>query len=306
MKIAVLDDYLGYSDRYADWGALGNGVAVFRDHIPAESLAETLAPFEVLCVMRERTALPGALIDALPNLRLIVTTGMRNSSIDMAAARARGVTVCGTAGRTTATSHLAMALILAATRNLIPNVNSVAGGGWQTEAGRDLEGLKLGLIGLGSRGAAVADLARPFGMRLVAWSANLTDERCAEVGVERMDSLTALLSTCDVASIHLVLSERTQDLIGASELAAMKPDAVLVNTSRGPIVHQQSLIEALHQIPDLPALEGNGLMESAWAFRANRWACRAIISAPAERPVSESGQAFFSASRMSAPAMYFV
>lgn len=246
MKIAVLDDYLGYSRRFADWGDLGDNVTVFTDPIPEDSLADTLAPFDVLCVMRERTPFPATLIEALPNLRLIVTTGMRNLSIDTAAAAARGVMVCGTASRAAATSHLAMTLILAATRNLLPNVNTLSGGGWQAEAGRDLEGLTLGLIGLGRLGAAVADLARPFGMRIVAWSANLGDARCAEVGVERMESLADLLSVADVASIHLVLSDRTRGLIGAAELAAMKPDAVLVNTSRAAIVDQNSLVAALH------------------------------------------------------------
>jgi len=245
MKIAVLDDYLGYSHRFADWGDLGASVTVFTDPIPEDSLVDTLAPFDVLCVMRERTPFPATLIEALPNLRLLVTTGMRNLSIDTAAATARGVTVCGTASRAAATSHLAMTLILAATRNLLPNVNTLASGGWQAEAGRDLEGLTLGLIGLGRLGAVVADLARPFGMRIVAWSANLDDARCAEVGVERMESLVDLLRVADVASIHVVLSDRTRGLIGAAELAAMKPDAVLVNTSRAAIVDQDSLIAAL-------------------------------------------------------------
>jgi D-3-phosphoglycerate dehydrogenase len=245
MKIAVLDDYLGYSARFADWGALAEKVVVFTEPIPMDRLAETLAPFDVLCVMRERTPLPGALIAALPNLRLIVTTGMRNGSIDMAAATARGITVCGTASRTTATSHLAMTLILAATRNLLPNVTALARGGWQAEAGRDLDGLTLGLIGLGRLGAEVAALARPFGMRIVAWSANLDDARCAEVGAERMESLTALLRVADVASIHLVLSDRTRGLIGAEALAKCKAGVRIINCARGGIVDEQALADAL-------------------------------------------------------------
>jgi phosphoglycerate dehydrogenase-like enzyme len=245
MKIAVLDDYLGYSTRFADWGDLGGDVTVFRDPIPQGELAATLAPFAVLCVMRERTPMPASLIEALPNLRLIVTTGMRNLSIDMAAARARGITICGTASRAAATSHLAMTLILAATRNLLGNITTLAQGGWQAGAGRDLEGLTLGLIGLGRLGADVAALARPFGVKMVAWSQNLTDARCAEVGVTRAESLGALLEQADVASIHLVLSERTRGLIGAGELARMKPDASLVNTSRGPIIDRDALLAAL-------------------------------------------------------------
>ncbi len=245
MKIAVLDDYHGYAMRFGEWGALGADVTVFDKPIPEADLAETLAPFDVLCVMRERTPLPAALIHALPGLRLIVTTGMRNASIDMAAAAARGVTVCGTASRASATSHLAMTLILMAARNLVPNLNAVNRGGWQADAGRDLEGLTLGLVGLGRLGAAVADLARPFGMTLTAWSANLTDARCAEVGVTRAESLDVLLEGADVVSIHQVLSARTQGLIGAPQLARMKPDAVLVNTSRGPIVERDALLAAL-------------------------------------------------------------
>lgn len=245
MKIAVLDDYLGYSARYADWGDLGGDVTVFRAPIPAAELAETLAPFDVLCVMRERTPLPADLIDALPHLRLIVTTGMRNLSIDVEAASARGITICGTASRVAATSQLAMTLILVATRNLVGNLNSLARGGWQAPAGRDLDGLTLGLIGLGRMGAEVAALARPFGVKLVAWSQNLTDARAAEVGVARAESLDALLGMADVASIHLVLSERTRGLIGAAELARMKRDACLVNTSRGPIIDSDALLAAL-------------------------------------------------------------
>jgi len=245
MKIAVLDDYLDYAGRFADWGALVGNVTVFRKPIPPAELVATLTPFDVLCVMRERTPLPAELIAALPNLRLIVTTGMRNGAIAMEAAAARGITVCGTASRTTATSHLAMTLILVGLRNLLPNVRAVEAGGWQAEAGRDLAGLTLGLVGLGRLGAALADLARPFGMKIVAWSENLTDARCAEVGVERANSLTDLLGASDAVSIHLVLSERTRNLIGARELAAMKDDALLVNTSRGPIIDQTALIAAL-------------------------------------------------------------
>jgi phosphoglycerate dehydrogenase-like enzyme len=247
MKIAVLDDYLGYSARYADWGDLGGDVTVFRDPIPQGELAATLAPFDVLCVMRERTPMPASLIEALPNLRLIVTTGMRNLSIDMEAVKARGITVCGTASRAAATAQLAMTLILVASRNLVSNLNSLARGGWQAEAGRDLEGLTLGLIGLGRLGADVAALARPFGVKMVAWSQNLTDARCAEVGVTRAESLGALLEQADVASIHLVLSERTTGLIGAAELARMKPDASLVNTSRAPIIDRDALLAALRE-----------------------------------------------------------
>ncbi len=244
MKLAVLDDYHEYARRFADFGP-DCDVTVFTDPIPPDALAGTLAPFDALCVMRERTPLPGDLIAALPDLRLIVTTGMRNLSIDMDAARARGITVCGTNGRTPGTTQLAMTLILLATRNLLPNLAAINAGGWQAEAGRDLDGLTLGLIGLGRLGALMADMARPFGMKVIAWSENLTDPRCAEVGVRRAESLDALLSEADVASVHLVLSERTRGLIGPAELRRMKPDAVLVNTSRGPILDETAIVPAL-------------------------------------------------------------
>lgn len=247
MKIAVLDDYLGYSRVDADWGPHAGDVTVFRDPIPTDELPKVLAPFDVLCVMRERTPLPAELIAALPNLRLIVTTGMRNFSIAMDEAAARGITVCGTASRTAATSHLAMTMILASARNLIGHVNSVASGGWQVEAGNDLEELTLGLVGLGRLGAEVARLAAPFGVRLIAWSENLTEARCAELGVERAESLAALMGASDVISIHLVLSERTRGLIGAEALARMKPHGCLVNTSRGPIVDRDALLTALRE-----------------------------------------------------------
>ncbi|MEO1328791.1 MAG: D-2-hydroxyacid dehydrogenase family protein [Pseudomonadota bacterium] len=245
MKIAVLDDYLGVARELADWDALDAEVVVFSDTIGGEALVERLAPFDVVCLMRERTPFPAALIDALPALKLIVTSGLRNLSIDVAAAAARGIPVCGTESRGPATAQLAMGLILAATRGLFAETTSVREGGWQHRLGRDLDGLTLGLIGLGKLGAAVSRLARPFGMRMVAWSRNLDDARAAEVGVERAESLAALLGQADVASIHLVLSDQTRGLIDAEALAAMKPDAALVNTSRGPIVDTEALLAAL-------------------------------------------------------------
>ncbi|MFN3613689.1 MAG: D-2-hydroxyacid dehydrogenase family protein [Rubrimonas sp.] len=246
LRIAVLDDYQQVAAGLADWASVG-AADFFHAPIPAAELAATLRPYDVACLMRERTPFPAALIDALPNLKLIVTTGGRNASIDVAAAAARGVPVCGTASRAPATAQAAMTLILAASRNLAPEAMSMRDGGWQVGLGRDLHGLTLGLIGLGRLGAAVADLARPFGVKLIAWSANLTDDRCAEVGVERAATLRALLTTADVASIHMVLSDRTRGLIGPEQLSWMKPDALLVNTSRGPIVDSAALIEALRR-----------------------------------------------------------
>jgi phosphoglycerate dehydrogenase-like enzyme len=244
MKIAVLDDFQRVAEGLADWSSVGQAT-FFHQPIPPDALGATLRPFDVVCLMRERTPFPAPLIAALPKLRLIVTTGGRNASIDVAAAAARGVPVCGTASRPNATAQLAVTLILAASRGLFPETQSMRDGGWQRGLGRDLHGLTLGVIGLGRLGAAVAALARPFGMDVVAWSANLTDARCAEAGVRRAESLDALLTEADVATIHLILSERTRGLIGARELGLMKPDALIVNTSRGAILDAAALIPAL-------------------------------------------------------------
>lgn len=259
MRIAILDDYQGVALSLADWESLGAQVTVFRDTVSGAALVERLQPFEVICAMRERTPLPASVIEALPNLKLIVTTGMRNASIDTAAAAARGIAVCGTASRGTATAHLTMTLILAAMRGLIPEARSMRDGGWQAGLGRDLAGLTLGLVGLGNQGAAVAKLAQAFGMQVTAWSQNLTEARCAEVGVAKAESLAVLLGTADVVSIHLVLSDRSRGLIGAEQMALMKPDALLVNTSRGPIIDEAAIIPALRAgHPGLMALDVYG------------------------------------------------
>lgn len=246
MKLAILDDYAQVALSLADWTALGADITVFDAPIPQEKRRETLAPFDVLVVMRERTPLPASLIEALPNLRLIVTTGARNAAIDSTFAATRGITVCGTASRALATAQMTMAIMLAATRRLVPQVASMRDGGWQTGLGRDLDGLKLGLIGLGKQGEGVARLAQAFGMEIAAWSPNLTDARCAEVGVGRAESLESLLSQADVVSVHVVLSDRSRGMIGAEQMALMKPDAVLVNTSRGPILDEAAILPALH------------------------------------------------------------
>jgi phosphoglycerate dehydrogenase-like enzyme len=245
MRIAILDDYQGMALGLADWDRLGAEVTAFRDTAAGPALIERLRPCDVVCLMRERTPMPAEVIAALPNLRLIVTTGRRNAAVDVAAAAARGIVVCGTESRAAATAQMSMTLILAASRGLMREATSMRGGGWQTGLGRDLDGTTLGVIGLGRLGAEVARLARPFGMEILAWSANLTETRCADLGVERAASLDALLGRADVATIHLVLSERTRGLIGGAELALMTPDAVLVNTSRGPIVDETALLAAL-------------------------------------------------------------
>lgn len=245
MRIAVLDDWQGVATEVADWSPVG-APTVFRESLTGAALTEALQSFEAVVLMRERTPFTAEVIAALPNLRLIVTTGPRNASIDVAAAAARGVTVCGTPGRLEATAQLTLALILAASRGLVAEAIHVRDGRWQTGLGRDLHGLRLGVIGLGRIGARVAELGRAFGMEVTAWSANLTAERAAEAGATLAPSLGDLMAAADVATIHLVLSPRTRGLIGAAELGRMKPDALLVNTSRGPIVDEAALIAALN------------------------------------------------------------
>ena len=245
MKIAVLDDYANVSQSLADWSGLGE-VTVFTEPLGGpEAVITALAPFEIVCVMRERTPLPAAVIAALPALRLIVTTGPRNLAIDLDAARARAITVCGTQSRKTMTSELAMAMILALNRRLVPEAVSLDAGGWQTGLGRDLAGLTLGLAGLGTIGVQMAALGRAFGMEVAAWSQNLTEAHCAELGVRRCVTLEELMGTADVVSVHLVLSERTRGLFGAAQFAAMRDGAVFVNTSRGPIVQAPALLAGL-------------------------------------------------------------
>lgn len=247
MRIAILDDYQDVALGLAAWDSLGaREVAVFHDTVtePA-ALHERLARFDVVCLMRERTPFPKAVIEGLPKLSLIVTSGPRNAAIDVAAAAARGITVCGTESRATPTAELALLLMLALSRRLLPEARSLRDGGWQVGLGRDLGGLTLGLVGLGRIGGQVARLAQGLGMSVTAWSQNLTEARCAELDVQRAPDLPALMASADLVSIHLVLSERTRGLIGSRELAVMKADAQLVNTSRGPIVDWRALLDAL-------------------------------------------------------------
>ncbi len=249
VRIAVLDDYQGVSAHYADWSSLPEPaeVAVFQDHLDDEdAVADRLEPFEVLVAMRERTPFPRGLLDRLPNLRLLVTTGAKNASVDVAAAVERGVVVCGTGAHPSGTSELTWALILAVARHLPEEVGNVRGGGWQTTVGTDLAGKRLGVIGLGRLGTRVARVGQALEMDVVAWSQNLTDERAAEAGVRRVEE-DELLATSDVVTVHLQLSDRTRGLIGAPELALMKSSALLVNTSRAGIVDRAALVTALRE-----------------------------------------------------------
>jgi phosphoglycerate dehydrogenase-like enzyme len=245
----VLDDYQGVALDMADWAPVLDGVevTVFRDHLDDEdALARRLADFEIVVLMRERTPVRRSLLERLPALKLLVTTGMRNASVDVAAAVERGVLVCGTGGVGGGTAELTWALILGLARHVTEESAGLrAGGPWQRTVGLDLAGASLGLLGLGRLGAGVARIGHAFGMRVSAWSENLTEERAAEVGVRRAASKAELLATSDVVSIHLVLSDRSRGLLGASDLALLRPTAYLVNTSRGPIVDESALVEAL-------------------------------------------------------------
>jgi phosphoglycerate dehydrogenase-like enzyme len=248
VSIAVLDDYQNVAATMADWSGLQSRARIvfFHDHVsdPA-ALGDRLAEFDAVVLMRERTAFDDALLSRLPRLKLLVTVGMWNAAIDLAAAAARGVLVSGTpGGERTATPTLTWALILAATRNIVTEATSLRAGGWQVGLGADISGKTLGLLGLGNIGQAVARIGQAFGMRTIAWSQNLTAEQAAQHGVAYVEK-EALFQQADVLTIHLKLGERTRGLVDGAHLALMKPNAWLVNTSRGPIVSDTALIAAL-------------------------------------------------------------
>ena len=247
VTIAVLDDYQGVALTLADWSTLRDraSVTVFRDHLAdPEAVVERLLPFDVVCVMRERTPLPRRLIERLPRLKLIASTGARNASVDAEAAAERGIAMVHTGYSSTPTVELTWALILAGARHIASENASLRAGGWQRTIGDDLANQTLGLIGLGRIGSLVARVALAFDMKVIAWSQNLTADAAAKAGA-RLVSKRELLQQADVVSIHLVLSDRTTGLIDAADLALMKPSARLVNTSRGPIVVEAALVEAL-------------------------------------------------------------
>jgi len=249
MRVAILDDYQRASQQFGDWSLLPEGTEVvpFTSHIDDDDeLVERLAGFDVVVAMRERTPLPRARLERLTDLRLLVTTGPFNAVIDMQAARDLGVVVSGTGGILTPTSELAWGLLLALARQIPAEHAAVQRGGWQTTVGTDLAGATLGLLGLGNLGAAVGAVGRAFGMQLIAWSQNLTAARAEEQGAELV-SKEELFGRSDFLSIHLVLSDRTRGLVGREELALMKPTAYLVNTSRGPIVDDDALVDALER-----------------------------------------------------------
>src|SRR3954454_19572896 len=247
-RIAVLDDYQSVAADFCDWSTLPEAAEVveFHDAVDGEdALVARLEPFDVVVAMRERTAFPRSVLERLPDLKLLVTTGMRNKAIDTQAANDSGVTVCGTGSQPTATAELTWGLILATVRHIPREDASVRAGGWQQTIGGDLAGARLGVVGLGRLGTQVARVGQAFGMDVVAWSQTLTDERAAEHGVRRVER-DELFATSDVVTVHLLWSRRTRGLINAEDLALMKHTAVLINTSRGPIVQEQPLLDALH------------------------------------------------------------
>lgn len=249
IRVAVLDDYQNVAMQSADWSALEGRaeVVVFHDHVSEhDALVQRLASFDAVCVMRERTPMTAALFADLPRLKLIASTGRVNASIDVDAAAKRGIEVVHTGYSSTPTIEFTWAAILGLARNIASEAASVRAGGWQVGLGSELRGKTLGILGLGRIGAEIARIAQVFGMDVIAWSENLTEEAANAVGVRRVTK-DALLAGSDFLSIHTRLSDRTLGLIGAAELAAMKPTARLINSSRGPIVDEKALIDALSQ-----------------------------------------------------------
>jgi phosphoglycerate dehydrogenase-like enzyme len=247
MRVSILDDYQGVALELADWSPVRARAEIAVERRPfadEDTAARALHDSEIVVAMRERTPFPKSLIERLPNLKLLVTTGMRNAAIDMAAARERGVVVCGTEGSGTDTAELAWGLILGAARRIAEDHQSMRQGLWQTRIGNRISGKTLGVLGLGRLGSAVARVGLAFDMKVIAWSRNLTAERAAEKGVERVDK-DELFRRSDVLSVHVVLSPRSRGLVGRHEIGLMKKDAILVNTSRGPIVDTAAVVEAL-------------------------------------------------------------
>jgi phosphoglycerate dehydrogenase-like enzyme len=249
MRLSILDDYQGVALDMADWSVLKGRVGIVVEREPfadEDAAARALAGSEIVAAMRERTPFPKSLVDRLPELKLLVTTGMRNASFDMPALRDRGVVVCGTEGGGLDTAELAWGLILGAVRRIAEDHRAMRDGLWQTRIGHRIAGRTLGVLGLGRLGTAVSRVGLAFDMKVIAWSQNLTAERAAAVGVEYVDK-EALLRRSDILSVHLVLSPRSRGLVGRGDIALMKRGAILVNTSRGPIVDTDAVVAALQE-----------------------------------------------------------
>jgi D-3-phosphoglycerate dehydrogenase len=249
-RCAVLDDYQNVALTMADWSRVTGDVdvTVFNDRLGDEdAVARALQGFGIVCIMRERTPFPRSLIEKLPDLKLLVTSGLRNASIDVAAAKERGIIVCGTEGAKHPTAELAIGLMIDLARNIsVENARMKAGEAWQATVGSDLYGHTLGLIGLGNLGQRVARVGQAFGMKVIAWSQNLTPERCAEHDVTYATKAD-LFQQSDFISLHMVLSDRTRGIVGRTDLAMMKPTAIIINTSRGPLIDEVALAEALEK-----------------------------------------------------------
>lgn len=257
MRVAFLDDYQNCANDYGDWAPLGNDMEIvsFTDHLADEDdVAERLRDFDVVCAMRERTPFPRSQLEKLPNLKLLITSGMRNLSIDYPACTDRGITLCGTPSVGAPTADLAWGLMLGLARQIPQEDRRVKTGGWQETVGIGMAGKTLGVIGLGKLGGTVATIGQAFGMKVIAWSQNLTEERCKEVGATLV-SKEDLMRQSDFISIHLILSDRTRGIVTAEDLAVMKPTAFLVNTARGPLVDE----DALATILEKGAIAGAGL-----------------------------------------------
>src|ERR1700741_1420144 len=248
LRCAIPDDYFDLALSVADWSKIRDRVdiTVFKEPFANEAAAAVaLKDFEIICAMRERTAFPRSLIEALPKLKLLITSGMRNASIDADAAKDRKVVYCGTQYTRDPTAPLTMGLILELTRGIgRENARMHAGEPWQTFAGTEIEGKTLGVVGLGKLGSKIAGIAKTFGMNVIAWSPNLTQEKCKEAGVAYATK-EELFANADIVTIHVVLSQRSRGLVGAADLARMKPTAYLVNTARGPIVDEAALLQTL-------------------------------------------------------------
>jgi phosphoglycerate dehydrogenase-like enzyme len=249
-RCAILDDYQEVALSVADWSKVSGDldIKVFNAHLGgADKVIAALEPFDIVCAMRERTAFPRGVIEKLPQLKLLITTGLRNASIDTAAAKERGIVVCGTPSVGSPTSGIAIGLMLELTRRIgYENARMKAGVPWQTTIGMDLEGLTLGVLGLGKLGTRTARIAQAFGMKVIAWSQNLTPEKCKEIGVGYVGK-EDLVRQSDIITIHVVLSQRTRGLVGAKELGLMKPTAYIANTSRGPIIEEAALLSVLRE-----------------------------------------------------------
>lgn len=250
-KIAILDDYVGNVLDYADWSQLPDDcdVTVYGAHAENDdALVTRLAPYDIVCAMRERTRFDRGIFERLPNLKLLCSTAARNAAVDVQAAADHGVTVCGTGAPDPglATAELTWALILGLTRHIHTEDANMRAARWQSTMGRDLKYRTLGVIGLGRLGTPVAQVGRAFGMNVVAWSPNMTEEKAAAAGATLVTK-DQLLAQSDVVTLHMVLSDRSRDLLGAGDLRKMKNDAILVNTSRGPLINEDALVQALKE-----------------------------------------------------------